>query len=171
MASLFVARHAPAARRVQQVSGIRPVTLLIASGIVLITAILIATGVAANHLRRQAISTTESELGRIDSVLAEAIDRSFNAVDAQLADIADRVREAGVADGGNLRGAVTAAQIGTLLHRKIGRFPPITAVALIAADGQVLDRAGAWPAAEFAWGDLFAALRAQPARASIIGAP
>src|SRR5713226_2811427 len=118
MASLFVARHAPVARRSEQVSGIRPVTLLIASGIVLITAILIATGIAADHLRQQALTTTEGELGRLDSVLAEAIDRSFNVVDAQLADIADRVR---VADGTSLREAATAVQTGALLHSKIGR--------------------------------------------------
>jgi signal transduction histidine kinase len=171
MTSLFVAQHAPVTRRIEQASGIRPMTLLIAFGIVLITAILIATGIAANQLRQQALTTTESELGRIDSVLAEVINRSFNVVDAQLGDIADRVRQASVADGTNLREAATAAQAGALLHGNIGRFPSLTAVALLAADGQVLDHSAAWPVVTVAGHDLVAALRAQPARASIIGAP
>ncbi len=171
MTSLFVAQHAPVTRRIEQVSGIRPMTLLIASGIVLITALLIATGIAANQLRQQAITTTESELGRIDSVLAKAIDRSLNVVDAQLGDIAERVRQAGVADGTTLREAATATQTGAALHSEIGRFPSLTAVALLASDGQVIDHTAAWPAVAVAGHDLVATLRAQPARASTIGAP
>lgn len=171
MALLFAARRAPVARRIEQVSGIRPVTLLIASGIVLITAILTSTGVATNHLRQQALATAEGELGRIDSLLAEASNRSLNAVDARLADIADRVQQAGGAGGAEFREAAATPQIAALLRSRVGRFPPIDAVALIAADGAVLDRAGAWPDAAIAWRDLFAALRAPPGRASSIGAP
>jgi len=168
MAFLFTTRDAPVARRIEQVSGIRPVTLLIASGIVLIIAILITTGIASNNLRHQALTTTEGELGRIGSVLAEAGNRSLQAVDAQLGDVADRVQRAG---GANLREAAATPQIGELLRSKIGRFPGISAVALVAADGEVLDRAGAWPAVDIGWRDLFAALRAQPGRASSIGVP
>lgn len=168
MASLFAARHAPVARRIEEVSGIRPVTLLIASGIVLIIAILIATGIATNHLRQQALATTEGELGRIGGILAEAGNRSLNAVDAQLADIADGAQPAG---GATLREAAASPQIAALMRSKVGRAPRIDAVALITADGTVLDRAGAWPAVDIAWRDLFAALRAAPGRASSIGTP
>jgi signal transduction histidine kinase len=166
MTSLFVVRHAPVTRRIEEASGIRPMTLLVASGIVLITALLIATGIAANQLRHQALTTTESELGRIDSVLAKVINRSFNVVDAQLAEIADRVRQAGVADGANLR----EDQPGAALRDKIGRLRSLTATALLAGDGQVVDHSAAWPAVTIAGRDLVAALRAQPDQASIIGA-
>src|SRR4029079_16414394 len=94
MASEDMAQHAPVARRIEQVSGIRPVTLLIAFGIVLIIVILIATGIAGDHLRRQALATTEGDLARIDSVLAEAGNRSLNAADAQLSDIARHLQAA-----------------------------------------------------------------------------
>ncbi len=162
MASLYAAQRAPVAQRIVRVSGIRPMTLLIAFGIVLITAILIATGIAANQLRQQALHTTETELGRIDSVVAETIGRSFNVGDAQLADIAARVIQAGVADGASLRDAPT-------VHHKIGGFPSLGAVALLARDGQVLDHSAAWPTVT---GDeLVAKLRAQPDVVSIIGTP
>ena len=58
-------------------SGIRPVTLLIASSIVLVTVILIATGLAAGYLREQAIGIAETELARLDAVFAEVADRSL----------------------------------------------------------------------------------------------
>jgi signal transduction histidine kinase len=162
MASLYAAQRAPITHRIEQVSGIRPMTLLIAFGIVLITAILIATGIASNQLRQQALRATESELGRIDSVIAETIGRSFNVVDAQLADIADRVSQAGVADGASLRGTAMG-------HHKIGGFPSLSAVALLAGDGQVLEHSAPWPAVA---GDaLVADLHAQPDATSIIGAP
>jgi signal transduction histidine kinase len=164
MTPLHAAQHAPVAARFEQVSGIRPVTLLVAFGIMLITVILIATGIAAGQLRQQALAAADSELGRIDSVLAEAIDRSFNVLDAQLADIADHLRQAGVADGARLPEAAAA-------HGTTGRSPSLGAVALLAGDGRVLDHSGAWPAGSVAQDELVALLHAQPDSASVIGAP
>src|ERR1051326_7468592 len=91
----FAARRAAAARRTEGISGIRPVTLLIATGIALITAVLMVTGIAANHLRQQALVTAGSELVRIDGVLAVASNQVLSAVDSQLAEIADRIEQTG----------------------------------------------------------------------------
>src|ERR1043166_5151293 len=104
------------AGRIEQVSGIRPVTLLIAFGIVLVTAIVMATGLAANGLRQQALATAESELGRIDSVLAAAVNRSLTAADAELAEIAARV-ESG--DAAPFRDGAAQPPITELLRNKI----------------------------------------------------
>jgi signal transduction histidine kinase len=175
MASLFAARDAPVARRIEEVSGIRPVTLLIAFGIVLITGILIATGIAADQLREQALSRLETELGGIDGVLAEATRRSLNTVDAQLAAVADHLHQAASGDAATLREAAAAPETLALMRGKLGRFPPIAAIALITADGEVIGRAGAWPEADAArdaaWRDLFAASRAASAGPGVIGAP
>ncbi len=167
MVSVSAAPHSSVTGRIEQVSGIRPVTLLIAFGIVLITAILMATGIAANGLRRQALAATESELGRIGSILAAAGNRSLQTVDAQLADIAERVGPVGSAADGNWREAAATPQNSALLHSKLGRFPALGAVAVIAADGAVLDRAGAWPDGDTAWRDLLAGVRARPDHASL----
>src|SRR3954454_18819540 len=95
---VFAARDESVARRIEQVSGIRPVTLLIAFGIALITGILITTGIAANQLREEALSRTEVELGRIDSILVAAASRLLNTVDARLADVAGHLRPAAAGD-------------------------------------------------------------------------
>jgi signal transduction histidine kinase len=180
MASLFAARDAPVARRIEEMSGIRPVTLLIAFGIVLITGILIATGIAANQLRHQALSRMETELGRIDGVLVEATSRSFNTVDAQLAEIADHLRQATTGNATTLREAAAAPETLALMRGKLGRFPPIAAMALITDGGEVIGRAGAWPqsdaaradgARDVAWRDLFVASRARSAGPGTNGAP
>src|SRR5262245_55462660 len=87
MTAVFVPQQEPVTRRIEEVSGLRPITVLIAFGITLIIGLLIATGIAANQLRQQALTTTESELARVDSILAEAINRSFNVFDVHLAAI------------------------------------------------------------------------------------
>src|SRR5882757_904079 len=134
-----VARHVLVTRRIEEVSGIRPITLLIASGIALITAILLVTGIAANHLREQALTTAASELARIDSVLAEASNRSLKVADARLAEVAGRISQAAAGDAARLLEAVSAPEIGALLRSELGRFPHIDGIALITTDGGVLD--------------------------------
>src|SRR5580765_6806277 len=127
MVSFLVAPDGSVARRIEQMSGIRPVTLLIAFGIMLITGILIATGLATNQLREQAVSRTGTELGRIDGILVAATGRLLNTVDARLADVADDLRQT-AADATSLREAAAAPQNSTLLLSKLRRFPTIAAI-------------------------------------------
>jgi hypothetical protein len=81
----------PLTENPESLSGMRPTTLLIATGIALVTAILMVVGIAANHLRQQALRTADSELARIDSVLAAASNASLDAISSRLADLAARL--------------------------------------------------------------------------------
>src|SRR3954452_9684716 len=119
---LFAARDESVARRIELVSGIRPVTLLIAFGIVLITGILITTGIAAHQLREEALSRTEIELARIDSILVAATSRSLNTVDARLTDVADPLGRA-TGDAATVRDVAAGPDPLALLRGKLGRFP------------------------------------------------
>lgn len=165
-----VARHVLVARRIEEVSGIRPVTWLIASGIALITAILIMTGIAENRLRAQALTTAASELARIDSIFAEASNRTLTNIDARLGEVASRLSQAADGNAAQFRQAVAAPDAVALLRRKLGHSPRIDAIAVVDPDGVVLDRAGAWPAGDVALRQTVAALRSEPARASLFGA-
>ncbi len=164
-----VARHVLVARRIEEVSGIRPVTLLIASGIALITAILIVTGIAENRLRAQALTSAASELARIDGVFAEASNRTLSVVDARLTEVASRLSQAANGDAARFREAVAEPEIGALLRHRVGQSSRIEAIAVVDPNGVVLDRAGDWPA-DLALRDALAALRSEPARASLFGA-
>src|SRR5688572_8607614 len=170
MSSRQVARHVLVTRRIEEVSGIRPVTLLIALGIALVTVILMITGIAATHLRQQAIRTADGELARLVSVLAAASNRSFHVIDAQLAEITRQLGQTASPDAARFRDSALAPETEELLRGKLSRFPRIEAIALVGADGETLSRAGRWPA-DFAAHDLLAALTAEPVQLTAIGTP
>src|SRR5215204_5819963 len=167
MSSRQVARHVLVTRRIEEVSGIRPVTLLIALGIALVTVILMVTGVAATHLRQQAIRTADGELARLGSVLAAASNRSFHVIDAQLAKISRQLGQPANPDAARFRDTASAPETQELLRSKLGRFPRIEAAALVDTNGETLNRAGPWPA-DFAAHDLLAALTAEPAQRTVV---
>lgn len=133
------------ARRVARGMGIRPVTLLIVFGIVLITGILIATGIGADQLRQQSIASTDTELGRIDGVLAAVAEQSFDNISGQLAEVATRLRQAGADDAASLRTAATTPEIATLLAAKLDSLTLFDGLAVLDASGDVLSHAGNWP--------------------------
>ena len=128
----------------ESLSGMRPVTLLIATGIALITAILMVIGIAANHLRDQALRTAGSELTRIDSVLAAASSASLDVITSRLADLAARLEQNAGDDAANFR-ATAMTELAESLRSQLGRVPRIDAIAVVAADGETLGWAGAWP--------------------------
>jgi signal transduction histidine kinase len=166
MASSPVARHLLVTRRIEEVSGIRPITLLIASGIALIAVIMMVTGIAANNLRQQALATAADDLAGIDSVLAAAVNRSLIGIDGRLGEIAAQVET--TAGDGDFSPAAAAPGIASLLQSQLGRFPRVDALALVATDGTVIDRAGTWP--DDAARPVLAASLAHLGAASSIGA-
>ena len=171
MDSRVGAQQAITGRRIEEISGIRPVTLLIATGIALITAVLMVTGIAANHLRQQALITAGSELARIDGILAAASNRILGGLDSRLSEIGERFQQAGQGGAASYREAAAAPATASLLNDNVGRFSGIEGIALLADNGEVLNRAGLWPADDRAVRDLVAAAASQPGRASVLGAP
>jgi signal transduction histidine kinase len=152
----------------ESLSGMRPVTLLIATGIALITAILMVIGIAANHLRDQALRTAGSELIRIDSVLAAASNASLDVITSRLADLAARLEQNAGDNEGTFR-ANAMTEMAASLRSQLGRVPRIDAIAVVAADGEMLGSVGAWP--RDALGDgVIAALTDPSARPRALGA-
>lgn len=162
--------HTLVPKRIEPKARLRPAAVLITSGIVLIVAIMVATAIAANHLRRQAFTTTESSLAQTEIVLGKAIYQAFNNADTLLAGLAQGLEH-------DLEQSKTAGsavppilKIHDLWPCTTGPSPPTTGLALIAADGRVLDQCGAWPKAA-AWKELIAALRARSNEAAVLGPP
>ena len=48
---------------------VRPITTLLATGIVWVTGLLVACSIAAGYLRQQVLTTTADELRRLDTVV------------------------------------------------------------------------------------------------------
>ena len=151
----------------------RPVTLLIACGIVLSSVLLIVTGLVAGYLREQTLAASEFGVTRLNAVLAETGGQSLHAADGMLGDLGDRLNRAGAATSDDIKQAMTDADVFVLLSRRIEFAPQIGAVALIDADGATVSHAGAWPLTQTsaAASDYFATLRARPDLDRYIGAP
>lgn len=157
--------------RGEEFSGLRPVTLLIATGIALITAVLMVTGIAANHLRQQALLTAGSELARIDGVLAAASNRVLDGIDSRLSAIAEHLVQAGRTGEAGYREEAASPQTAALLNREVERFSRTQGIAVLGRDGMVLNRAGLWPADDRAVRTLAADPPSQAKRPIVLGAP
>src|SRR5207248_1337760 len=131
MASVLAEKEVWPARKNGLLPSVRPVTTLLATGIVWITGLLVACSIAAGYLRQQVLSTTADELRRLDTVLAETTTRSLQGIDLTLASLADRVRRQG--------------DTATVLRQAIDQSRQFDAIALIGADGKLLRSAGRWP--------------------------
>src|SRR5580704_3690848 len=114
MASVPAREQVRAARNRGLLPSVRPVTTLLATGIVWITVLLSVCGFAAGYLRQQALNNTTGELERLDTIIAEAASRSFQGVDPLLASLAAMFKGVPLAED--------------------------TSIALLGADGRVLGR-------------------------------
>ncbi|HTZ34422.1 MAG TPA: ATP-binding protein [Stellaceae bacterium] len=172
MSSDYLDRLLPAAISGKGWSRVRPLTLLVACGIVLAAALLIVTGVVVGYLRQQTLTQSEAAIGQLDGVLAEAAGRPFQIADRLLDDIARRLLVADSASPDEAARRMAAPEVAPLLARRIEAAPLVGGLALIGADGTVLNRAGGWPRGErdVATRDYFIALRAEPALELAIGA-
>jgi signal transduction histidine kinase len=152
---------------------VRPVTLLVACGIVLAATLLIVTGLVAGYLRERTLESSEAGLARIDAVLVETGNRSLLGVEAVLSDIASHVRIADTPTPDAIAHDIAEAAVSAQLARRVEAAPQIAGIALIGADGTMVSHSGAWPAgdANVAARDYFMALQSNPGRESAIGAP
>jgi len=146
---------------------------LIACGIVLAAALVFVTGLVADYLRQQTLASSEAGISELDAVLAQAANRSLLAVDAVLDDISARLRLADATSSGGISRQMTLPEIVVPVAQRIEAAPTIGGVALIDADGRVVNTVGFWPQVErtAATRDYFVALQTRPELDSFIGAP
>jgi signal transduction histidine kinase len=145
MASVLAKEEVWPARNRGLLPSVRPVTTLLATGIVWITGLLVACSLAAGYLRQQVLTTTADELRRLDTVIAEAATRSFQGLDPILGSLADRLRRRGDGTAAGFRMDAATPEIAALLQQAIDQSQQFDAIALIGADGKVLRTFGRWP--------------------------
>ena len=145
MASVLAKEEVWPARNRGLLPSVRPVTTLLATGIVWITGLLVACSLAAGYLRQQVLITTADELRRLDTVIAEAATRSFQGLDPILGSLADRLRRRGDGTVAGFRMDAATPEIAALLQQAIDQSQQFDAIALIGADGKVLRTFGRWP--------------------------
>lgn len=165
--------HSLASKRDWMLAQPRPLTLLIACGVVLAAALLIVTGLVASYLRQQTLESSKAGLARVDAVLVAAGNRSLLSVEAVLSDIASHIRLADVPRPDAIARDIGEAAVAAHLDREVEAAPQIAGIALVGADGTVVSHTGGWPAGStnIATHDFFVALGRDPGLESAIGAP
>lgn len=151
----------------------RPLSLLIICGVLLAAALLAVTGLVASHLRQQTLESSEAGLSRVDAVLVAAGNRSLLSVEAVLSDIVSHIRLADVPRPDEIARDIGEAAVAAHLDRQVEATPEIAGIALVGADGMVINHTGGWPAGEVnvAKRDYFRALVSNSGLESAIGAP
>jgi signal transduction histidine kinase len=174
MASVPAEEEVPEAPRSRRLlPNVRPVTTLLATGVVWITGLLVACCLAGGYLRHQVLNTTADELRRLDAVLAEATTRSLQGIEPILERLADRLPGSSDISAAAPRSDAAALENAGLLQQVIEHSGQIDAIARIGPEGKVLGTVGAWPAnlAEIADKNYFTGRAAPSSRARFVGAP
>jgi hypothetical protein len=77
----------------------RPIRYLILCGVLIIAAIVAATAIMVGNLRDRALSESERELKNTALILAEQIDRTFQAIDLIQSSVIEKIQSLGIASG------------------------------------------------------------------------
>ncbi len=151
----------------------RPLTLLIASGIVLAAALVIVTGLVAGYLREQTLASSEAGLARLGAVLGEAANRSLQGVAAVLGDVTGRIPFPDISTPDEIARNMLKPAVTEHLDHRIEAAEDIAGFGFFGADGGLVRSAGDWPVTEtnVAARDYFAVLQAHTHLDADLGAP
>jgi len=151
----------------------RPIMLLIASGVALIAAIVIATMATIFNLRDRALADSETELRNLALVLAEQTDRSFQAVELVQQSLIDRMHILGISTGADYERQMSGNDTHLLLKGIISGLPQLDAVTMINPQGKLINFSRYWPipAVNVSDRDYFKALKSDANLTSFISKP
>jgi hypothetical protein len=146
--------------------------------LIAITLVLIATIAGSNliilsNLRESTLRTAEGNLNRYSLMLAENAGRSFKSLDLILSSVSDHLLREGAVDAASYRQVASDEKVHLLLKEKFTGLLEVDAVALIAADGKLLNFSRFWPIPDVnvADRDYFKALKSDPKLESFISEP
>lgn len=123
----------------------RPVQLIIICGILLIGAVMAATGALLLNLRDRDLAETERRLSGLALVLAEQIDRNFQSIEVIQTAVIERMRSLGIASAEDLERQMSGYDTHQRFKDRIGALPHINALVLTDAQGKLINFSRSWP--------------------------
>jgi diguanylate cyclase (GGDEF)-like protein/PAS domain S-box-containing protein len=151
----------------------RPIRYLILCGVLIIAAIVAATAMMVGNLRDRALSDSERELSNTALILAEQLDRSFQAIDLVQTSIIEKIQALGIASSEDYARRMSGQDVHLMLKASTSGLLQAYAISLINADGRLINFSRSWPVPEISVADreFFRALKSDPRLASFIGLP
>jgi len=151
----------------------RAVGLLVFCGLSLAAVVVAATAVMVIDLRERALAASERELKNTALVLAEQTDRAFHAVEVVQTSLIERFRQLGIRSSEDHEREMSGHDVHLLLKDRIGGLAYLEAVAVISAQGKLLNFSRYWPIPdiEVSDRDYFNALQSDPQLTSFVSEP
>jgi diguanylate cyclase (GGDEF)-like protein len=168
----------PRSKLRQTISGLaawrnRPIRYLILSGVLLMATIVIITAIMVSNLRARALLNSERELKNTALILAEQLDRSFQSIELVQNSVLAKIRSRGIASSQDLTRQMSGRNVNDLLRASISGLAQLDAIALLNADGKLLNYSHDWPipAVNNADRDYFKALKSNAQLETFISEP
>jgi signal transduction histidine kinase/CheY-like chemotaxis protein len=125
------------------------------------------------NLRLHDIDEAKRELSTLDLLLVEETERAMQSVDLILKNVRQHIAASDVGSGQRLEAALGGRETHDLLGSNIAGVPQVDALAIVAADGRVLNLSRVFPVpnVDIADRDYFIALRDSPADVAVLSRP
>ena len=151
----------------------RPIRYLILCGLTLITAIVVSTAIMVGNLRNRALFESERELKNTALILAEEIDRTFQAVDLVQSSVIETIQSLGIVSSEDYARRMSGQDVHLMLKASTSGLVQAYAISLINADGRLVNFSRFWPAPDISVADreFFMALKSDPRLTSFISLP
>jgi len=151
----------------------RLIRILVAGTGVLVAAVATMIVTVALNLRDEALINAQANLKRHSLTLAGQAERSIQPVDLILSNITDYLDAQGVIDSASFKAAMSGWETHAFLKGKLVGLPQLDAIAMVDAQGRLINSSRSWPVAELnvSERDYFRALTANPELQSYVGAP
>jgi diguanylate cyclase (GGDEF)-like protein len=148
----------------------RPIRYLILCGVALIAAIVVGTAIMASNLRDRALFDSERELKNTALILAEQIDRSFQAVDLVQSSVIEKIQALGITSSEDYARRMSGQDVHLMLKASTSGVVQAYAISLINSDGHLINFSRFWPGPELSIADriFFKAIKSDPRVTSYI---
>jgi diguanylate cyclase (GGDEF)-like protein/PAS domain S-box-containing protein len=123
----------------------RPIRYLILCGVLLITMIAVGTAIMVVNFRNRALLESERELKNTALILAEQIDRSFQALDLVQRSVVEKVQSLDAASRQDYQRQMSGQGVHLMLKDKTSGLIHVDSIALIDRDGKLLNFSREWP--------------------------
>ena len=151
----------------------RPIRYLVICGVTLIAAIVVSTAIMVDNLRDRALLDSERELKNTALILAEQIDRTFQAIDLVQSSVIEKIQSLGISSSEDYARQMSGQDVHEMLKASTSGLVQAYAVSLVNADGRLLNFSRFWPAPDISVADreFFLTLKSDPRLASFVSLP
>jgi diguanylate cyclase (GGDEF)-like protein/PAS domain S-box-containing protein len=151
----------------------RPIRYLIICGMTLIAAIVVSTAIMVDNLRDRALRDSERELKNTALIMADQVDRAFQAIDLVQSSVVEKIKSLGVSSSEDYARLMSGSDVHLMLKDSTSGLVQAYAISLVNADGRLLNFSRLWPTPDVSVADqeYFLALRSDPRLAAFVSRP